>query len=206
MRNIIFALALLCHTAGNAQTLDAAILKTINQHDRPAWDNMMQGLSFAVPIVAPVQVVSLWTYGIIKKDKKVILDGHRSAATIILAMGLSTALKYTVNRVRPYNEYPDDIVQRDFPETFSFPSGHTTSAFATATAMSLSCRKWYVTVPAYTYAGLVAYARMRLGVHYPTDVLAGMIIGTGSGLLVWHLDKIIFKRSKEKKIPDPVAE
>jgi membrane-associated phospholipid phosphatase len=201
MKRILLTLLIAFCLAARGQNPDVNILKTLNAGNAPGWDNTMAGLSYIVPIIAPAQVVSLWTYGAIKKDRKVIKDGHRSAATIILAMSLSTVLKYSIERERPFDAFPDEITQRDYPETFSFPSGHTTSAFATATAMSLSCRKWYVTVPSYTYAGLVAYARMRLGVHYPTDVLAGMIIGTGSGLLIWQLDKMIVKKREKKKVP-----
>ena len=63
-----------------------------------------------------------------------------------------------------------------------------------STAVSLSYKKWYVTVPAYAYASLVGYSRMRLGMHYGSDVLGGMIIGIGSGLLTWQLDKTFNKK------------
>jgi membrane-associated phospholipid phosphatase len=202
---VLFSVAFALFARG--QNVDADILRTLNRGEMPVWDDMMRGLSFAVPAVAPSQVACLWTVGLIAKDKKTLLNGHRSAATIILAMSLSTALKYTVRRTRPYDRYPEDIVQRDYPATFSFPSGHTTAAFASATALSLSYRKWYVVVPSYAYAGLVAYARMRLGVHYPTDVLTGMLIGTGSGYLIWELDRVVFGKRREKNKPAaPVVE
>ncbi|MEI8136921.1 MAG: phosphatase PAP2 family protein, partial [Bacteroidota bacterium] len=49
-------------------------------------------------------------------------------------------------------------------------------------------------VPAYAYAGFVGYSRIRLGMHYGSDVLGGMIIGIGSGLLTWKLDKELNKK------------
>ena len=84
------------------------------------------------------------------------------------------------------------VIQRlssDF--TPSFPSGHTTSAFCTATSLSLMYPKWYVIVPAYSWATMVGYSRMHLGMHYPLDVLAGAILGTGISLVSFKLQKWI---------------
>ncbi|GAB2971723.1 hypothetical protein GCM10027049_01640 [Mucilaginibacter puniceus] len=70
-------------------------------------------------------------------------------------------------------------------------------AFATATSLSLSFPKWYVIIPSYTYAAAIGYSRMYLGVHYPTDVLAGALLGTGTAFLTWKLQKILFKKNKK---------
>ncbi|HSC36729.1 MAG TPA: phosphatase PAP2 family protein, partial [Chitinophagaceae bacterium] len=63
---------------------------------------------------------------------------------------------------------------------YSFPSGHTSSAFAMATSISMSYPKWYVIAPCYLWAGTVGVSRIVLGVHYPSDVLAGALVGMGS--------------------------
>lgn len=126
-------------------------------------------------------------------------NGLKSAASLGIAISISTALKYAVSRPRPYNTYPGDIIKRDNAGPYSFPSGHTTAAFGVATSLSLTYKKWYVATPAYLYAGLVAYSRMRLGMHYPTDVLTGALLSTGSGFLTWKLDEIIRKRDAKKK-------
>lgn len=178
-----------------SQNLDYKVLKTMNQSDMPCWDKTMKGVSFSVYPAMPVSVVGIWTHGFITKDEVMMRNGYKSAVTIAFAVAVTSGLKYTVNRTRPYTEYPNDIIQRGKTEgPYSFPSGHTTAAFATATAVSLSYKKWYVTVPAYAYAGLVGYSRMRLGMHYGTDVLGGMLIGIGSGLLTWQLDKVFNKK------------
>jgi membrane-associated phospholipid phosphatase len=61
----------------------------------------------------------------------------------------------------------------------SFPSQHTSFAFATATALSLQYRKWWVVVPAYTWAAMVGYSRLYLGQHYPSDVDRRRCFGNG---------------------------
>ncbi|MDX5321099.1 MAG: phosphatase PAP2 family protein, partial [Bacteroidota bacterium] len=53
--------------------------------------------------------------------------------------------------------------------------------------------KWYVAVPAFTWAGLASYSRMHLGVHYPGDVAAGAVIGSGSAVLCYYANRWLRK-------------
>ncbi|MFD2148640.1 phosphatase PAP2 family protein [Mucilaginibacter antarcticus] len=64
-------------------------------------------------------------------------------------------MKQLIKRPRPYDAYPNFIFQKGDASGYSLPSGHTSVAFATATSLSLSFPKWYVIVPAFTYAGAV---------------------------------------------------
>jgi undecaprenyl-diphosphatase len=178
-----------------AQNPEVSILKSLNSGNMPCWDKTMRGVSFSVYGTMPATPIGIWTQGYITKDPVMMRNGYKSAACIGIALATSTSLKYLVNRQRPFVKYPNDITQRD-PHVgpFSFPSGHTTSAFATATALTLTYKKWYVAVPSYAYAGLVGYSRMRLGVHYPSDVFGGIIVGVGAGFLTWGLDKAINRK------------
>lgn len=146
--------------------------------------------------VYPAMVIApgaLLITGLVTKDKNL----QRSAIKTVIGLGVNTlvttSLKYGVNRERPYAAYPFDIIKRTSTGPYSFPSGHTSYAFSLATSMTLATKKWYVAAPCYVYAGAVGYSRMRLGVHYPSDVLAGALIGIGSSWLVWKLDKWINK-------------
>ena len=68
-------------------------------------------------------------------------------------------------------------------------------AFATATTLTLECKKWYVAVPAYAWAAGVGYSRMYLGEHYPSDVIAGAVVGAGSAWLShWATQKLFHKK------------
>lgn len=168
------------------------ILKSLNQHDRPMWDKGMKGVSASVFPLAPLSVLGTLSHGYLSNDKVLIRNGYKSAITLGLATVMSASMKRIVKRPRPYVSYPDDIVKRDRDGgPFSFPSGHTTSAFAMATSLTLSYNKWYVAVPSFLYASFVAYSRMRLGMHYPGDVIMGMVLGIGSGILTWQVDRAL---------------
>jgi len=172
-----------------SQSVDYRILKSINQNEHPTWDITMRTTSnsiFPVMLASPISLIGV---GYIQNNQPVLRDGFKTAISIGLNAALTSGLKLAVNRKRPFVKYPHDISQRTHAGKYSFPSGHTSNAFAAATALTLSSKKWYVAVPSYAYACLVGYSRMRLGVHFPSDVLGGMVIGIGTSLLVFQADK-----------------
>lgn len=117
--------------------------------------------------------------------------------SLAATMGIAFGLKYTVNRTRPFVTYPD-LIQKDFNiGTKSFPSGHTSFAFALATSVSLCYPKWYVVAPSYIWAFTVGYSRMRLGVHYPTDVLIGALIGSACAWGSWELNRYLVRQRQQ---------
>jgi membrane-associated phospholipid phosphatase len=56
--------------------------------------------------------------------------------------------------------------------------------------------KWYIIVPSICWAGAVGYSRMHLGVHYPSDVVAGALVGAGSAWLTHYVNKKLIAKSK----------
>jgi membrane-associated phospholipid phosphatase len=172
-----------------SQNANLSILKSINQKEYPEWDNAMRFTSDGVAPFMGISTFGLLMTGYIKKDDALVRSGYKMAISQGLNILITESMKRTIKEKRPYDAYPNDIILRHSTHGFSFPSGHTSNAFCTATALTLGTKKWYIGVPAFTYAGLVAYSRMRLGAHYPGDVLAGIIIGVGSSLLTWQVDK-----------------
>jgi membrane-associated phospholipid phosphatase len=180
----------------SAQNADIDLLKSINQNRNKSLDNTFKTISNTVApasIIAPLSVLSI---GIITHDSAVKSKGAVMAASILLTIGVETGLKYSVNRVRPYTTYSfiDNVVSEGTP---SFPSGHTSIAFSTATSLSLAFPKWYVIAPAYLWACSVGYSRMDLGAHYPSDVLGGAIIGAGTSYLCYKANKWLQRRHRK---------
>ena len=160
----------------------------------PNWDKAMKVTSDGVYPFMGLSAGGILIAGYVNQDEKMIRNGFKSLIAIGANFLFTEGIKFAVRRPRPFTTYPDDIVMRTKATGFSFPSGHTSSAFATATALTLSTQKWYVAVPAYLYACFVAYSRMRLGVHYPSDILGGILVGIGTSLLTWQCDKWIYKK------------
>lgn len=132
---------------------------------------------------AAVSVAGLARHNPLETRKGLVGFESISSAEII-----AFTLKFSVGRIRPF-KYDTTFTSVMNAKNKAFPSGHTTEAFAFATAMSLAVRKWYVVIPAYAWASIIAYARVYLGVHYPTDVIAGAFLGAGSTFLVYELNK-----------------
>ena len=108
------------------------------------------------------------------------------AALIALAASAvidNVLLKNIVARPRPYDVITGLTSLVGAQKDYSFPSGHTGSSFAAAIVMLRMLPKRYG-VPAVVLAALIGLSRLYVGVHYPTDVLAGMMIGTGIALTV----------------------
>jgi undecaprenyl-diphosphatase len=139
--------------------------------------------------------VSLFVAGAIRHDINMKQKALFIGESIVISTVVTTALKNAVRRPRPFVNNPA-IIPADAAGSFSFPSGHASEAFSTATSLAIAYPKWYVIAPAYLWAGSVAYSRMYLGVHYPSDILAGAITGAGSAWLTYKLNKWIQRKHK----------
>ena len=135
---------------------------------------------------------------------------RRFGAAMLLSLGIGAlitncALKVLIARARPYSEetkvfFNSDLYQRlwmtvgqQVESDKSFPSGHTTAAFAAMTAIFLSGRKRICWI-AFIFAILMAISRIYLVVHFASDVVSGIIIGVLIGIIGTYL---------AKKIPEP---
>lgn len=111
----------------------------------------------------------------------IINKKYRKIGLMVLgALILSTILgegilKHLVQRIRPSADIPAVNLLISKPLSYSFPSGHTTSSFAVAGVLAKYLKKYAFIF--WGVASLVAFSRLYLYVHYPTDVLAGIILG-----------------------------
>ena len=190
---------LFCGTFVNAQHSDINILRDINIDRNTNLDPTFKLVTnSAVPIGVATPII-IFSVGLIKKDSTIKKQAIFIGKAFLVNAFITTALKRTINRDRPFETYPD-IDQAASSLGKSFPSGHTSLAFATATSLSLAYPKWYVIAPTFLWAGTVGYSRMHLGVHYPSDVLAGAIIGSGSAYLSYKVNKWINKKKSKKDL------
>ncbi|WP_460692150.1 phosphatase PAP2 family protein [Mucilaginibacter puniceus] len=180
----------------SAQSLDIRLLQQINGPISPA-DQTWRNITNSAYIVDTSIPVGMLITGLATHNDQLTENALKTGSAILLTAGFNATIKSLTNRQRPYLAYPDLITGKANLSDNSFPSGHTSMAFATATSLSLSFPKWYVIIPSYTYAAAIGYSRMYLGVHYPTDVLAGALLGTGTAFLTWKLQKILFKKNKK---------
>jgi undecaprenyl-diphosphatase len=170
------------------QKLDDRIMIDLADHRTPEQTGVFMFLSntyrygdYGIP-------AGLMVAGIIRNDKSMRENSVYIASSTAISYGVTLLLKHLVKRPRPFIQNIN-IVPVYRAGSTSFPSGHTSTTFSTATALSIAYPKWYVIAPAFLWAGSVSYSRMYLGVHYPTDVAAGAFIGAGSAVSLSFMKK-----------------
>ena len=124
------------------------------------------------------------------------------AALLIGLVVCNLTLKPLMARIRPYDYQLTHFGKTvsllvATPHDYSFPSGHTLASFEGAVVLFLYNKKW--SVPALILASLIAFSRLYLYVHYPTDVLASLVLAVGIAILAkWAVEKAC---SRLKKTP-----
>ena len=168
-------------------SLDYTILDWIHNNRMESLDEFVRIFSSATTYISLGLIVATAIFAIIRREglKKPI----QLVVTLSLAALLSFTIKSVVDRERPFRTH-DTIEKLSDGGSPSFPSGHTLEAFAMATAICLLFSTRKIRIPIMIWAVLVGYSRMVLGVHYPTDVLAGMFLGV---LLAIGID-FVFRR------------
>ena len=139
-----------------------------------------------------------------------IIKGGRKGriATVLVLLLVTTTdqlgaklIKELFQRLRPCNALPDVFTPLGCTGTFSFPSNHALNNFAVAIFFSILYpkAKWYL----FTAASLIAISRVYLGLHYPSDIFGGAILGIGFGylfsLLYFQTEKFLHTRFPVKQ-------
>lgn len=127
----------------------------------------------------------------------VLFKDYRKALAVIALTALALIFSDAVNshilkplfsRVRPCNDLPDVRVMTGCTGSFSFPSSHASNIFAISAVLVYEYRK--IAVLMLIIAAAVSYSRVYLGVHYPSDVIAGGILGSLYGIGIIRLKKL----------------
>jgi membrane-associated phospholipid phosphatase len=186
-------LLLSCPAVLYGQNPDITILRQINTPSTLPTDGLVKFISDSHYVIVIGAPLTLGIAGLLAQDEDMCFVALETGVATALNVGLSQLIKISVNRPRPFETYPDILKKADGGRP-SFPSGHTSAAFATATSLSLNYPTWKVIVPSFVWAGAVGYSRMYLGVHYPSDVLAGAILGAGSAWLTFKVNHWLQKK------------
>ena len=169
----------------------------------PPLDALMPALSVAGNLGA-IWLVLLGAIAAFGKK-----TGRRIALAGFLALALGFAsseiIKEITTRPRPFAALPYVNLLVGAPHSYAFPSGHTTSAFAAAGGAALAARRLLGRVPAWGWgmlalAAAMAYSRLYVGVHWPTDVAAGAVLGLACG---WAGVRLALRRPRRSAVGDP---
>ncbi len=181
-------------------------LSFVDRMNSPKWSQNNWIQPYSNSVIYGSVLSSAWVMAtpfFENKEKKWNKLGYEMGG-VVAGMALNYAVTFSakklVQRPRPFTDDPARIDPSYRPKDFSFPSGHTSSAFNWATSMVLYAHfhygksPWWVTVPVYTYATSIAVSRLVMGVHYPSDIVMGAIVGTASSLISWKLTQGLYLR------------
>lgn len=129
--------------------------------------------------------------------KKTRKAGVMSAVALLGSLIINNNIvKNIVQRPRPFVTFADLQIIIPTPSEFSFPSGHTSSSFAAAAVFYRHLPK-KLGIPSVILAGLIGFSRLYVGVHYPTDVIAGVLMGILLSYLAEYLVNLFAKKLKK---------
>jgi membrane-associated phospholipid phosphatase len=161
----------------DARSVDDAVYAAIAHTPTPTLDHGMSVLSRAANY-SRISMASAAALSLLggRSGRRAALEGLASVAVTSAVVNL--VVKRVGRRARPDPTGEDVPVARQvqMPTSLSFPSGHSAAAFAFATGVG--DRLPLVAVPLHAVAGVVAYSRVHTGVHHPSDVVVGSVLGT----------------------------
>lgn len=172
---------------------DTRLFRKINSSRSPFKDAFFTTVTHTVLPVSMMLPSSMFLYGRTYKKYYDENSGYLLAGALITNTALTMGAKLIFQRDRPCDCLKDVYSRKEFADKYSFPSAHASFSFTSATIFALRYPKYpQVYAPMFAWALLSAYSRPYLGMHFPSDVLAGAVIGAGSSILVYSLRKELF--------------
>lgn len=174
--------------------MEESILLWIQNNMRADWLTPVMKAVTTLGNVGILWIIMSLVFLIIPKMRKT--GFITSLALIFDLLAVNVLIKNLVRRTRPYEviEGLTSVIGKQ--SDFSFPSGHTAASFAFAFAVMFVAPK-KIWIPVMVTATLISFTRLYLGVHYPTDILGGVIIGFVCGLLAVKAVNLIEKKLKK---------
>jgi undecaprenyl-diphosphatase len=183
--------------------LDKSLFLWLNGFHSPIWDNIMWFISGKLEWI-PLYLLLVWYIIYLFKWKSILII-LAVILTIILSDQLSVIVfKNVFHRLRP-SHAPElqsviHLVNHYRGGLYGFVSNHAANSFALATFLHLLFRRKMISFGLYTWAVLVSYSRIYIGVHYPADILGGALLGV---LIAWGMFSLyrisVSKIYREKK-------
>jgi len=161
--------------------LDYDLFRSANDfaaaHD--GFEDPLKAYVQASEILFVAGIVALFVFGTPLVRRAAVAAGLSAG----LALGVAHFLAAAVGRNRPFIDHPHAHLLMAHANDPGFPSDHATGAFAIAFALVLRDRR--IGIPALALALLLSVGRVALGVHYPSDVFAGAVLGLAAALVLW---------------------
>jgi membrane-associated phospholipid phosphatase len=162
-------------------TLDDRIMVNLARNRTPTGSGFYYFMSKTNIYGNALVPAGLLIGGTLNHDKEMRQNALYVASNSVISFAAVLLIKRLVKRPRPFRGN-FRIIPVYIAGDYSFPSGHSSSSVSTATALSLAYPKWYVIAPSVLWASSVAYSRMYLGLHYPSDVATGTLLGAGTAI------------------------
>ncbi|RKX87548.1 MAG: phosphoesterase PA-phosphatase, partial [Spirochaetes bacterium] len=137
-----------------------------------------------------------WMFWNVDKKKGFILS-----FTLLFSLFLNAVLKISIHNSRPFEVIPEILGKRVQTATgYSFPSGHTQGATTFYLVLSLILKKRWIYITAIAISLLVALSRIYLGVHWPVDVIGGLVAGAVVAILMYKILSALYDKSVSRDL------
>ena len=184
-------------------SFDYSILNYINEHFHNAF---FDGFFSIITHLADAGWFWIALAALLLCFKKTRKTGCVMGAALLMGVIFGNGiLKPLIHRVRPYDNaaWSPAVTRATLlispPSDSSFPSGHTLASFEGAFGIFLCNKKWGA--PALVLAVLIAFSRLYFYIHYPTDVIGGMILGIGFAVAAFFIVGAIWNKVTKKQLP-----
>lgn len=179
------------------QNLDETLLRWIAEHLRAQWLDPFVVFFTSLGNAGWIFIAAGILLTVLRKTRRA---GVTSLSAMLLGLLVTNlTIKPLVSRPRPWIAMEDFSVLVTSGDMNSFPSGHTCAAFAFAVALCAVLPQKWAKAAALAAAALMGFSRLYVGVHFPSDVLAGAVIGTACGLTAAWLCRRAISRLTDRK-------